>query len=216
MKTDELIAVLGREPPSYSRFTSTLMVAAAALVALALVLTLSLVWLKPRDDLGFALVVHNHVFLLKLVFAFGVVASALPIVRDLSVPGRRVGWDYILAAAPFVIVMLLAMGEFAAMPVSDWSHHVDRAGLLECVWKIPALAVPAFVVLVIAIRRLAPTNLVHVGAYVGLLSGGIGALGYALHCHDNGFAFVALAYSFAIFETAMVGALLGPRVLRWV
>ena len=182
---------------------------------MGLVLTLSLTLLKTRDDLSATLAIYDYVFLLKLVFTFAVVASALPIVRDLSVPGRRVGWGSVLAAVPFAIVMVLALRELASLPVIEWPHHVGHASWLECLWQIPALAVPAFVILAVAVRRLAPTNLVRAGTYVGLLAGGIGALGYAFHCHDDEVAFVAFSYTSAILETALIGAFLGPRVLRW-
>lgn len=80
---------------------------------------------------------------------------------------------------------------------------------------MPALALPAFVILTIAVRRLAPTNLIHAGAYVGLISGGVGGIGYALHCHDDSLAFVAVAYTLAISEMTILGALMGPRILHW-
>ena len=87
--------------------------------------------------------------------------------------------------------------------------------LLECLWQIPALAIPAFVILTFAVRYLAPTNLIRTGAYMGLVAGGIGAIGYAFHCHDDSVAFVAVSYTLAIAEMTVVGALLGPRILRW-
>lgn len=213
-KTDELIASLSRKPRAVSLAPTATMVLGAA-IAIIVALALSIGWLKPRTDLTLALIVQNDVFLLKLVFTVCVVLAALPIVRDLSVPGRRIGLWSALVTAPFVVILVLALQELAGTPAREWSHHFEHASWLECLWQIPVLAFPAFVILTFAVRYLAPTNLVRTGAYVGLVAGGIGAIGYAFHCHDDSVAFVAVSYTFAIAEMTVVGALLGPRVLRW-
>jgi hypothetical protein len=80
---------------------------------------------------------------------------------------------------------------------------------------VPLLSIPAFAILIILARRLAPTNLTRAGAYIGLMAGGFGAAGYALHCGEDSMLFVATAYTLAISEMAVLGALLGPRLLRW-
>lgn len=214
-KTDELIDTLSRDRFGKTWLNSTLIVMVAALLAIVIALVLSIVWLKPRLDLAPALIAENYVFGLKLVFAMCVVITALPIVRDLSVPGRRVGLGLILATIPFLVMIVLALRELGARPFGEWSRDVGHAAWLECLWQIPALAIPAFVILAIAVRHLAPTDLTRTGAYIGLLAGGIGAIAYALHCHEDSIAFVAIAYSLAIAEMTLVGALIGPRMLRW-
>lgn len=215
MKIDELVAVLARDDPRPARRPPTATVIDAAILALALVLTTSAAWLNLRPDTATEFVVYNRIFLLKLIFTASVVAGALPIVRDLSVPGCRVRRVSVLAAAPFAVIMMLALGELSGLPVSKWTHHVGDASWLDCLWQIPALSVPAFVVLAVAVKRLAPTRLVRTGAGVGLVAGGMGAIGYALHCHDDAISFVALSYTAAILEVTLLGAFLGPRVLRW-
>lgn len=214
MNTDDLIADLGHHPPHRRSPPPTTIVVTAALLALAAALTLSILWLKPRSDLAVPLVVDNHVFLLKLVFTMSVVAAALPIVCDLSVPGRRIGRGSIVMAIPFAVIMILAVRELGLHHVDEWPPHTDHAWV-ECLWQIPALAAPALIILAFAVRRLAPTNLTRAGACIGLLAGGIGAVGYAFHCHHDSVVFVGIAYTIAILETALLGALLGPRILRW-
>lgn len=214
MNTGDLIDSLGHHPPRRRFPPSSTIVVTAALLSLALALMLSIWWLKPRSDLAVPLLVDNHIFLLKLVFTVSVVAAALPVVRDLSVPGRRIGRGSILMAIPFAVIMALALRELGVHHVAEWPPHADHA-LLECLWQIPVLATPALIILVFAVRGLAPTNLTRAGAYIGLLAGGIGAVGYALHCHHDSVAFVGIAYTLAILETALLGAVLGPRTLRW-
>lgn len=214
MNTDDLIADLGHRPPRKPSPPPSAIVVAAALLSLAVALMLSMLWLKPRSDLAVPLIVDNHIFLLKLVFTVSVVAGALPIVRDLCVPGRRIKSGSLLMAMPFVIIVVLALRELAERHVGGLAHDVDHTWL-DCLWQIPALAAPAFIILALAVRRLAPTDLSRTGAYIGVLAGGIGAVGYALHCHHDSVAFVGIAYTLAIVETALLGALIGPRILRW-
>lgn len=214
-KIDSLVARLSSEDPRPSLFAPTVAVTLAAILALVVVLTVSVTWLQPRTDLAANLAGHNYIFVLKLIFTVGVVAAALPALRDLSVPGRRIRWGSVLTVAPFVTIMTFALHELARTPVSEWSHHVGEASWLGCLLRIPALAIPAFIILALAVRGLAPTNLTRAGAYVGLLAGAIAAVGYALHCHDDSVAFVAISYSLAMLEMTLIGALVGPRVLRW-
>jgi hypothetical protein len=49
----------------------------------------------------------------------------------------------------------------------------------------------------------------------GLVAGAIGAAAYAFHCPDDSLPFIALWYGGSIAFCAPVGAMLGPRVLRW-
>lgn len=215
MKTDDLIRHLSEDARQRPVLTPAAAVLVAAVAALVFALVLSVVWLRPRDDLMTTLVAANQVFLLKVAFTLGVVVSALPIIRDLSVPGRRLGAWSLLAVIPFVLIAILALNENSGTHVPAMSHHEGFTSWFECLWQIPALSIPAFVILTLVVRRLAPTNLTLVGAYIGLAAGGIGAVGYSFHCGHDSFAFIATFYTLAIFEMAMLGALFGPRVLRW-
>lgn len=214
MNTDDLIADLGRHPPRETSSASSAVVVGAVLLSLSVALMLSILWLKPRSDLAIPLIIDNPIFLLKLVFTVSVVVSALPIVRDLCVPGRRIRSASLLMAMPFVVIVVLTLHELAERQVGGLARDVDHTWL-DCLWQIPALAAPAFIILTMAARWLAPTDLSRTGAYIGLLAGGIGAVGYALHCHHDSVAFIGIAYTLAILETALLGALVGPRILRW-
>lgn len=215
MKTDDLIRHLSEDVRQRPVLAPAAAVLVAAVVALVFALVLSMLWLRPRADLIATIGAENHVFYLKVAFTLGVAISALPIIRDLSVPGRRLGAWSLLAVVPFVLIGILALNESSGTHVRGMSHHEGVGSWLECLWQIPALSIPAFATLVVMVRRLAPTNLTLVGAYIGLAAGGIGAVGYSFHCGHDSFAFIATFYTLAIFEMAMIGALLGPRVLRW-
>lgn len=213
-RTDDLIAGLSLASPK-KVLGPTGAVAVSALAAAGMAVVLSIAWLGPRDDLWPALLGENHVLVFKLVFTACVVAAALSLVRDLSVPGKRPGFWPVLGAIPLIAISALALHEPASAPVQEWSHHVEPGSWLECLWKIPALAIPALIILAFCVRYLAPTKLTLTGAFIGLAAGGIGAVGYAFHCHEDSIAFVVASYTLAISEMTLIGALAGPIILHW-
>jgi hypothetical protein len=84
-----------------------------------------------------------------------------------------------------------------------------------CAFCIPLFAVIPFAALIWALRRGAPTNLRRAGAIAGLVAGALGAVAYAFHCPDDSIPFVALWYGAMVGLCALIGAILGPRFLRW-
>jgi hypothetical protein len=84
-----------------------------------------------------------------------------------------------------------------------------------CPFLVLAASLPPLAGLVWAMRGLAPTRLREAGAVVGLAAGGIGAFAYAWHCTEWGAAFLAVWYSAGIAAVTVLGAALGPFILRW-
>jgi hypothetical protein len=64
-------------------------------------------------------------------------------------------------------------------------------------------------------RGLAPTRLRLAGAGVGLLAGAAGAFVYAFHCPELAAPFLGMWYLLGMAIPTALGALLGPRALRW-
>ena len=64
-------------------------------------------------------------------------------------------------------------------------------------------------------QGLAPTRPALAGAFSGLVAGAAGALVYAWHCPEMAAPFIATWYLLGIAGPAVVGALLGPMLLRW-
>ena len=84
-----------------------------------------------------------------------------------------------------------------------------------CAAKVALLALPALGAGLLALRRLAPTGLTAAGALVGGAAGACGAFAYAFTCPESSPAYVAIWYSAGIAACAGLGALAGPRLLRW-
>ena len=69
--------------------------------------------------------------------------------------------------------------------------------------------------LLLALRWLAPTRLRAAGAAAGLAAGAWAACLYCLHCPETAAPFILVWYSAGITLATGLGALLGPRLLRW-
>jgi len=214
MSTEDLIFRLSQRPPRESRVRPSAVLFGAVVLSILIAMVISISWLKPRSDLGLILVLDSPVFFLKLAFSASVVLLAYRIVCDLSIPGRSVGIRLVVLIGFFMLAVALVLCLPAGQSLVMWR---DRNGhtTLDCLWQIPVLAVPGLLILSGVVRRLGPTDLSRTGAYVGLLAGGIASLGYALHCSHESIAFVGIAYTLAVLETVILGAFIGPRILRW-
>jgi hypothetical protein len=213
MKTDELVALLSTNPEPVDRglVRRTLYVALAA--GLIVSLGLSVVGLGIRSDLTMA---GALIFLVvKLCFAVGIVSLALIYLTRLARPGGERKAPYFQVAMPFLVIVVLAAISLVLAPSSHWDKMIVGDQWLECLLSIPIIAIVPFATIIWAVRRAAPTNLVRTGTFVGLVAGGVSAIAYALHCTDDSLPFVAVWYGGTIVLCTLVGAALGPRLLRW-
>lgn len=216
MRTDELIGLLGtsfeNEPARSTRMTRRIGLAAAFGAAGALSLVLLALGLRPDLMQGDALAF----LLFKIAFAAAVGGLALRYLGRLMRPGGERQVHLGIAALPFAAIVLLGGISLALAPPQHWEAMVADEMWLECLVSIPIIAVVPFATLMWVVRKIgAPTDLVRTGAFVGLASGAVSAVGYALHCMGNTLPFVAVWYGGTIALCTLAGALLGPRLLRW-
>jgi hypothetical protein len=213
MKTDDLVALLSTnpEPVDRSSVVRTLCVALAAgtIVALGIIL----VGLGVRTDLMTSRALAF--LLLKLAFTVGIVGVASLYLTRLSRPGGERRTSSISAAMPFAAIVLHSAISLGLAPSSHWNKMVMGDEWLECLLSIPIIAIVPFAAAIWAVRRAAPTDLTRTGAFAGLISGGVSAMAYALHCSDDSLPFVAVWYGGTIVLCTLAGAILGPRLLRW-
>ena len=145
-----------------------------------------------------------------------VAAAGFAMTAEASRPGgapKRPARMALVAA--LVVIGVLAIGDAALTPVSGWRAAWMGQSAMICPWRILAISTPAFAAIVWGLRSLAPTRLAVAGAAAGVLAGGIGATVYGLYCQEATAMFVATWYTLGLAGCAGVGALLGPRVLRW-
>ncbi len=213
MKTDDLVVLLSTnvEPVDGRLVGRTVGIAVAAASVSAL--TFMLIGLGIRPDLVMA---RAFMFLLvKLAFTVGIVGVASVYLIKLARPGGERRTSSFLVTAPFAAIVLLAAISLGFAPKSHWDKMIVGDEWLECLRSIPVIAIVPFAIAIWALRQSAPTDLVRTGAFAGLISGGVSAMAYALHCTDDSLPFIAVWYGGTIALCAFAGAILGPRVLRW-
>lgn len=177
------------------------------------VTALAVVDLGLRPDLSHALygstiwMKWGYTLSIALVAGFGVTLLARPERRD-------VRWLW-LALVPVLLLAALAVAQLAVTPVAEWRTLWLGNSWQQCSLSVALLAVPIFGGFLWAFRSLAPTRLRLAGAVAGLAAGASAATLYGFHCPETSALFVLTWYSLGILAAMAIGALLGPRVLRW-
>jgi hypothetical protein len=213
MKTDDMIAGLAaRTTPVRTGLTWRRLALAVLVAAIAAVALLKLGW-GMRPDLHQAM--RTGPFWMKALYTLTLAAAGLVLVDRTGRPGARTDAGMWLAAGAVGAIAVLTGLELARLPMTDWRGVWMGHSAMRCPLSIVILAAPAFVLALWCVRRMAPTRLASAGAAAGLLAGGVGATVYGLSCNETAAAFTAGWYSLGIAVWAGVGALIGPRVLRW-
>ncbi len=213
MKTDDLVNMLGTnvEPVTGRELRNTIVIALTVGLVAAFCLMLAIFGV-PADPLGgeyFALK------LLALAFALGLVAAGATFLIRSARPGEPGHRPLLLVGLLFFAIL---SGGIVALAFSD---PAARSGMLfgpqwaACLVCIPLLAVAPFASLIWALRKEAPTNLVRTGAITGLVAGALGAAVFAFHHPGGSIPFIVLWYGGPIVLCTLLGAILGPRLLRW-
>ena len=172
-----------------------------------------LYWLGMRPDFAHAL--YGSTIWMKWAYTLSLAAVALVGAMQLARPERQqLGWLW-FALLPVILLAGLAMAQLATTPVAEWRTLWMGDSWRQCSMRVALLAVPIFGGLLWAFRKLAPTRLRLTGAMAGLAAGGFAATLYGFACPETSALFVLTWYSLGILVAMGVGALLGPRVLRW-
>jgi hypothetical protein len=213
MNTDELITSLAANVRPVGRGAVGWRLASGVMAG-ALASTLLIVaTLGPRPDLWLAM--HGGTFWMKWGYTISLAAIAIYVTARLARPDpgslRRL-W---LIAVPVLALAAVCVVELIRTPRSDWLAMWLGHTWSKCPGLVLILAVPIFIGLLWSFRRLAPTRLRAAGAAAGLAAGAFSATVYCLHCPEVSAIFVLTWYSLGIILAASVGALVGPRLLRW-
>lgn len=212
MKTADLIAGLAGDAAPIAPASPGRRLAVTVLAGGSLAFAILLPWLGLRP-LGPACALPS--FWMKAAYTIALATAAWVLAARLSRPGHGARGPLIAALA--VIAFMISMGamQLIETPRSDLARVWMGHSWNQCPRNIVVLAVPIFVLGILAVRRLAPTRLAATGAAVGLMAGAAAATVYGLHCDETTAAFTATWYTLGIGACAAAGALLGPRLLRW-
>jgi len=213
MKTEELTLLLATGAGAVDsrtierRFTTALGWGTPIAVILMMLL------LGTRVDLSQALLLP--MFWLKVIFAFALVVAGLLLLRRVARPGNPPGAAAWWAAAPFIALWALALIVLSNAPPEQRLDLVLGKTWTACPWLIAMLSVPLLAGLFWALQAAAPPRPALAGATAGLLSGAVGTLVYCIHCPEMEAPFLAIWYVLGILIPALIGALLGNKLLRW-
>lgn len=213
MNTDQLIATLTTDVAPVSRHAVARRVAVG--IALGAVGTLILIglWLGFNPQLD--AVMRGYSFWLKWSYTFSLGLCAVIATTRLARPDSgRLGWLWVMAL-PVGSLAVVGVLEMSRVPSGQWMPMWLGETWSECPYVVLLLSLPIFAGLLWSFRRMAPTRLRAAGATAGLTAGAWAATLYCLHCPEVSAIFVLTWYTLGIGLAALVGALLGPRLMRW-
>jgi hypothetical protein len=212
MRTDDLIAQLSTslEPVRNGAVTRLLLAAVAIGIAGSILVMLTMIGL--RHDLNSAMVSFG--MWTKLIYTFAIAAFGFWLVERAGRPGAEMTRPVMALALPLLAIALLAALQMSA-PGADMPRLVLGHSSRVCAPLVILTALPTLAAAFWALKRLAPTRLTLAGAGAGLFAGGAGAFVYSFHCTEGSAPFIAIWYTLGIVLTVAIGALLGPRLLRW-
>lgn len=215
MNTEVLIAELSRNlqpvPPHGPRTFLRRGLIWGAVIATAVLLF----WpsLGARGDLLEAAATMS--FWVKLLYTASIASLGFFVLERLSQPGTGdFHWTRLLWPPVALLALVTAM-QWAIAPDGGSASFWMGSSWFQCPLYVTLLSVPVFVGLVRAMTHLAPTRLEAAGAAAGLVAGATGASIYALHCAETSPGFVLLWYSLGLGAATLIGAVIGPRLLRW-
>jgi hypothetical protein len=213
MKTDDLVAMLATGATAAPRRASGRRLALALIAGLPLSFAILFTEYGLRRDLVQAM--FWPMFWVKVLFPLCIAAAAFVAVQRLARPGVPVRRAWIGIAVPVLAVWVMAALAWFNAPAEERMPLLMGESWRVCALSIGLMALPVFAAALFALKGLAPTRPVLAGAAAGALAGGVGAAVYALHCMELTAPFLAVWYVSGIALPVLVGAVLGPRLLRW-
>ena len=213
MRTDDLIRTLATGAGPAERSAASQRYAIAIGVGMLGALAIVVAGLGVNANL--AMIAKLPMFWVRAIFAASVAATAFVALARLARPGVPIGRASFAMVAPIFGMWALAAAVLIVAEPMMRSSLVLGSTWQTCPLNITVASIPALVALLWAIRGLAPTRPVMTGATAGRLAGGIGALVYTLHCPELEAPFLGVWYVLGMAIPSVIGALLGPRILRW-
>src|SRR4030088_2814241 len=212
METDQLIRTLAADNAHRGRPVGFVL-ALALLAAVPVSAAIFFAELGVRPDVMTAM--RNPFFDLKFAVTLALAISAIAISLHLSRPEASLQGFAWLLLIPAGLLVAGISGEMMMPQRLPMMTRLVGSNSRTCLAAIPAMSLPLLAAALFSLRHGAPTRPAVTGAIAGLLSAGLAATLYASHCTDDSPLFVATWYSIATALVAAIGALAGPRVLRF-
>lgn len=152
---------------------------------------------------------------MKLIYGGGMALAAGWLTARLSRPVAHTRWPLGAVLAVFAIILVVGALTLVTAAPDQRMEALFGQTWLSCPRNVVMLSLPALAGAFWALSGLAPTRLRAAGFNAGLMAGALGAIGYSLVCPEVSATFVAVWYSLGILLTGLLGAVLGPWLLRW-
>lgn len=211
MKTDALIDMLARDAGPVPRALAARRLSPAAAAGLLVSALIAITWFGAIPAEMFATAVPWT----KMAYAGALALAAGWWTARLSRPAAPIALPRRATVLVLLAMAVLGSVSLASTPAGARLDALLGESWSTCPGSVLALSLPALAASLWAVRGLAPTRPRTAGFAAGLLAGSVGAFGYSLSCPEASPAFVAVWYTLGIAFTGAVGAVLGPRVLRW-
>ena len=212
METEQLIRTLAADNLHRARPVG-LVLALALLAAAPVSMVMFLTELGVRPDVMTAM--HNPFFDLKFVVTLALAVSAIVVSLHLSRPEASLkGWAWLLLIPAGILASAIASEMMMPQRLPMMTRLIGSNSRV-CMTAIPLMSLPLLAAALIGLRHGAPTRPAVAGAIAGLLSAGLAATLYASHCTDDSPLFVTTWYTISTALVTAIGALVGPRVLRF-
>jgi len=210
--SDALIAELvdGLEPVRPLRFGEGLLLAlGAAGVTAAVVLGIY----GLRYDLAAGLVDPMHLVATGLYLGLALAATVTVVVMGRPQVGSdHTGWRW--AAAMAGLLPLAGVIVAAARGTSVFSPGSLAMGQ-ECLEIGIGSSLLVFAMLVLWLRRGAPTAPGRAGLVAGIAAGAFGTFTFSLHCPANDIVHIGIWHSAVVLAMGLVGRALVPHLIKW-
>lgn len=213
MRTEDLIQSLATTVKPVSRHAVGQRIAVGLIGGAVVTMLLIVAVLGLRPDLGTAM--RGFPLWIKWVYTASLGIVAVSATSNLARPeGKGLRWLWLLAV-PILLLAGICVAEIAYAPKGATLAMWLGGSWKACPWIVLVLSLPIFVGLLWSYRRFAPTRLRAAGATAGLSAGAWAATLYCLHCPEVSAMFVLTWYSLGIGLATLLGASVGPRLLRW-
>lgn len=213
MNTDELARLLATGTEAIDARAPVRRCALAVGAGVIAATILMATWLGVRanlvQDLG------SPMLWIKFAFVAWLAVGGWIAARRLARPGARLARVPGALAAPVLAMWLLAAIALAGADAQGRGELLLGQTWTACPFNIAVLALPIFAAALWGMKGFAPTRLRWAGAAAGLFAGAAGAVIYAFHCPELAAPFLGVWYVLGMLIPTALGALIGPRVLRW-
>ena len=184
-------------------------------VGTALVLSVSMVvggWGLHADLQG---LLHSASFQFKNLWVLALALCSGGLVWRLARPAQRDGYGmHGIGLALLAMALMGAITLWQAEPPARWNLLMGQSWW-SCPLSIALISLPWLAVWMLYLRQMAPTHPTLSGANAGFLSGALATGLYSLHCSETSYAFFGVWYAAGMGLSSLIGAILGPRLLRW-